>query len=136
MASPLGTVTRFGLTGVGVTLTYLVLAILLKFAGADAAVASVGAYLVSTALSYLGHRRYTFRSAADHGRAVPRFMIVSAIGLLLAGVIPLGLESVAVAGPHVSFVIVTGVVAGVSFLGLRLAVFSPADDAMQERTEP
>ena len=136
MVSLRGTVMRFGLTGVGVTMIYLNLAGLLKSAGADAALASVGAYLVSTLVSYLGHRRYTFRSVAEHGRAAPHFMLVSAIGLLLAAMIPRTLESATDSPVHVSFVIVAGVVAAVSFAGLRLTVFRAADDAVEERTEP
>ena len=136
MVSVLGTVTRFGLTGLGVTLVYLSLAGLPKLARADAAAPSVGTCLVSTSLSYRGYRRYTFRSAAEHGRAAPRFMLVSAIGLLFAAAIPCGLGRTADASAHVSFVIVTGVVAAVSFAGLRLTVFRAADDAAEERTEP
>ena len=134
MASLLGMVARFGVTGIGVTATYLGLASLLTAAGLAAAIASAGAYLVSTSLSYLGHRRYTFRSAADHARAVPRFIAVSATGLLLAAAIPPGLESIAGTGPYVSFVVVTGVVATLSFVGLRLAVFRAGEDALAKRS--
>ncbi|MEM1343234.1 MAG: GtrA family protein [Pseudomonadota bacterium] len=125
MSALLAMLARFGATGIVATLVYLVLAGALSGAGVPTLAASLSAYTASTALSYLGHRRYTFRSGAEHTTALPRFIGVSLIGLALAASLPLAVERYTGLGVHAGFLAVTLAVAAVSFVGMRLAVFRP-----------
>jgi putative flippase GtrA len=73
---------------------------------------------------YLGHRLFSFRSDAPHGRALPRYVAVQVLGLLLAAGFSwlayaiLGLPSFAGA------VLVAGLTAGVNFVILKLWAFA------------
>lgn len=45
--------------------------------------ANIGAFCVAFAFSYAGNYVYTFEAMADHRQSVPRFLIVSLVGLAL-----------------------------------------------------
>ncbi len=49
--------------------------------------ASIVAYVAGFFVSYFGHRNYTFRSPGQLSRSMPRFLVVSALGLVFCQVI-------------------------------------------------
>lgn len=78
---------RFALIGVGATVLYGVLALVLARALAPVQ-ASVAAYAVATLFSYLGHKFVTFMSDGAHRTEAPRFLMLSAVGFAIATVLP------------------------------------------------
>lgn len=127
---------RYGLVGIGVTLVYLGAASALKLLGTGVVMASVLAFAASNSLSYLAHRSFTFRSSVEHRSAVPRFLVISVTGFLMAAGIPAALERYASVSPYFSFLVVTVSVAAFSFLALKFAVFRPTQVPDAERDLP
>lgn len=123
---------RYGAIGIAATVLYLATASGLRLAGMGAGVASTLAYLAACSVSYLGHRSFTFRSRAMHRRAVPRFLVVSLLGLGIAAALPPLVQWLTPFDAYFGFLAVTVTVAGCSFVSLRLAVFRAADDAERE----
>jgi putative flippase GtrA len=78
---------RFGAVGVGTTLLYGALGLAFINAGWNGGVASIAAYLISAACSYVGHRRYTF-GVTGGAQRVARFLVVNAVGLAVAMALP------------------------------------------------
>ncbi len=78
---------RFGAVGVASTALYGALALALTGLGWRAAPASVLAYAVATACSYLGHKIFTFGVAGD-ARQASKFLAVSATGFAIASLLP------------------------------------------------
>jgi putative flippase GtrA len=83
---------------------------------------SVG-FVLSTALNYLLNRRYTFRSRRRHQSALPRFLAVVALGVLLNALVLSVCYRVFGLGLLASQVIATLVVLVWNFLGHRHWVF-------------
>jgi putative flippase GtrA len=79
----------FATVGVAATIGYAIIAESLAFLGVRPALASVIAYGICGLWSYLGHKRFTFTSAAPHSIAAPRFVVAAAAGLLIAAGAPL-----------------------------------------------
>lgn len=68
---------RYGVVGVSAAVSYVGVALLLsKVIGTFGA--AILAQVLSTAISYVGHRVFTFKSSALHRRAIPRFLVVTA----------------------------------------------------------
>jgi putative flippase GtrA len=79
-----GQFSRFVLVGLVCTgLQYLLLVAGVEWLRLNAVFASAVGYLVSAGLSYALNRRITFGSLAPHRRALLRFVVVMAMGLLL-----------------------------------------------------
>lgn len=109
----------------------------LSFVGISAAAVSafpgVPAWLVS-ALCYAGfivpvyllHRRYTFRSAAEHSRALPRYVVVQLCGLGLATVFSWLAYGIVGLPTLLAALVVIGLTSGVNFLALRRWAFASA----------
>lgn len=75
---------RFLLVGGTATLIhYLILFCLVRFAGLNEVLASTLGYSFSAAWNYLLNRSFTFRSDRAHKQALPRFMVVALVGLLI-----------------------------------------------------
>ena len=66
---------------------YAILVCLVEWGSFPAVAASTVGYLVSSVLNYLLNYTFTFRSAAPHGRSLPRFALISGIGVLLNGAV-------------------------------------------------
>ncbi|MBM2710444.1 GtrA family protein [Mesorhizobium caraganae] len=82
---------RFALIGVGSTLIYAVCAFVLsrgQEAILPATLASVAAYAIAALFSYTGHKYFTFMSGGDHAMELPRFLLLTASGLIVAVVLP------------------------------------------------
>jgi putative flippase GtrA len=86
--APLGTVarkfSRFLLVGGLCTgLQYVLLIALVEGAALSPTLASTVGYLASSAVNYLLNYSFTFRSAAQHRHALPKFVLISSVGLIL-----------------------------------------------------
>lgn len=74
----------FGTIGILATATHVLVGLGLVHLGLLAPFgANVIAFLVAFAVSYIGHRSYSFRSTAAHRSALPRFLLVALGGLLM-----------------------------------------------------
>lgn len=75
---------------------------------------------------YLLHRRYSFQSAAEHARALPRYVAVQLCGLGLATLfsyVAYGLVGLPTVG---AAILVIGLTSGINFLVLRRWAFGAA----------
>jgi putative flippase GtrA len=84
-----GRLVRFTAVGLAAMAVYAALVALLTFGGLSPAwLASGIAYALAAVWSYIGHRRFSFRSSASHAVAGPRFAVVTATGQGLAVLLP------------------------------------------------
>lgn len=84
-ANKIGTVIKFGGVGLVATVTYFAFANLLIATGLrDAKLASFVAYLSAAAVSYFGHKILTFQSSQPHKIGLPRFILTTVFGSLIA----------------------------------------------------
>jgi len=84
--------------GLATAVHYLVLVALVELADVGAGLAAAIGATCGALAAYAGNRRFTFASDATHGRALPRFLLVAALGaitsaaLVFAGTEWLGLH--------------------------------------------
>jgi putative flippase GtrA len=84
-----GRLLRFTAVGLAAMAVYAGLVAALTLAGVSPAwLASGIAYALAAVWSYVGHRRFSFRSTASHAVAGPRFIVVTATGQGLAVLLP------------------------------------------------
>jgi putative flippase GtrA len=81
------------------------------------------AYIVPV---YLLHRRFAFRSSADHSRALPRYVAVQLCGLALATLFSWLAYGVIGLPTLVAAMLVIGLTSGINFLVLRRWAFEAA----------
>jgi putative flippase GtrA len=74
------------------------------------------------AVSYLGHKAKTFRSAGSHRREAPRFLALGVLDFSLAGIVP-KLALLAHWPPLIAFMALTTLIPCANFLLMRLWVF-------------
>ncbi|GHA17711.1 hypothetical protein GCM10007989_11140 [Devosia pacifica] len=82
---------------------------------------SYGAFVVPV---YLLHRRYTFRSAAAHRQALPRYVTVQLAALAGAGIFTAVAYSMLGHGSWIAPWIGIGLTSGVNFLAVRAWAFA------------
>jgi putative flippase GtrA len=88
-AATMARLVRFTLVGLAAMAAYAVFVTTLGALGLKPAwLASGLAYALAAVWSYIGHRRFSFRSEAAHRVAGPRFAVVTATGQGLAILIP------------------------------------------------
>ncbi len=116
---------KFVAVGAASTAIYLAIAIALSDFF-PLPVASGLAYFVSASFSYLGQRRFTFRSRKVHRIAVPRFLVVAACGLLLSIAVPKLAAWIGSPPPFAVFGTVVVLVMLFSFVMQKFWVFSPS----------
>jgi putative flippase GtrA len=117
----------FGLVGAAATATHFVVGLSIVGLGmAEPFGANVVAFLTAFAVSYIGHRRFTFRSGAAHAQALPRFFAVAAGGLALNQIIVFSWVDLLGLSYVLALVIVTSVVPTVTYLAGRFWAFSEA----------
>lgn len=79
---------KFALIGiVSTSVQYIILIIIVNFSDMTAFYASAVGYVSSSLLNYVMNRRITFDSQRSHAAALPRFLVVSVIGLALNTVV-------------------------------------------------
>lgn len=119
-------VVAFAGIGVAAALTYVVLSTLLLWLHTGIAdwvinTACYGGLIVPV---YLLHRRYSFDSDAPHMQALPRYMAVQAMALLLAALFSYVVHGVFAMPPLWASVVVIGLTSGVNFIVLRSWAFA------------
>jgi putative flippase GtrA len=110
--------------GAALGLVLLTSAALAVPTGLPSWVVSVICYALFIGPVYLLHRRFSFASAAPHGRALPRYIAVQLSALLLAALFSYVAYGVAQLPTPVAAVLVIGLTSGVNFMILRLWAFS------------
>jgi putative flippase GtrA len=68
---------RFGLVGIGATLTYLAISLAAQWLWGRPLLSSSLGYFASVGVSYFGHGTFTFRTGRPHLTAGPRFLGMS-----------------------------------------------------------
>jgi putative flippase GtrA len=79
---------------------------------------------------YLMHRRFSFDSDAPHGQALPRYMAVQCMALLLAAVFSFVVHGVLAMPTVFASVLVIALTSGVNFMVLRSWAFARAQWSM------
>ena len=75
---------RFILVGGAATLAHAVmLLIFVELGGLNPTLANLFAFICAFFVSYLGHKRFTFRSDASHASALPGFLLAALAGLVV-----------------------------------------------------
>jgi putative flippase GtrA len=122
-----GRLARFTIVGLGAMAAYAVFVTGLTFAGLRPAwLASGLAYALAAVWSYVGHRRFSFRSDAPHQVAGPRFALVTATGQALAVALPALITDLGGLPQIWATLAVCIVCPGVSFLMNSFYVFAVA----------
>ena len=115
---------RFAFVGGFTTVLYTVLASLFTLAfGWQAVIASVLAYLLCMLVSYVGHRRFTFRSSRPVQEEAHRFVALSVLGGAVAILSPFVLTQYLGLHPIIAILFVSIAVPALSFLGMERLVF-------------
>jgi putative flippase GtrA len=73
--------------GLATAVHYLVLVVLVELAGVGAGLAAATGATSGALVAYAGNRRFTFGSDAAHRRALPRFLLVAALGATTSAVL-------------------------------------------------
>jgi putative flippase GtrA len=116
---------RFTAVGLAAMAVYAGLVVLLTLGGVSPAwLASGLAYALAAVWSYIGHRRFSFRSSASHAVAGPRFAVVTGVGQGLAVLLPALITDIGGFPALWSTLAVCVVCPGVSFLLNSRFVFS------------
>jgi putative flippase GtrA len=128
-AETAGRLVRFTFVGLGAMAAYAVVVTLLALAGVRPQwLASGLAYAIAAIWSYVGHRRFSFRSDAPHAVAGPRFIIVTLTGQALAIAIPALVTDIGGRPAHVATLAVCIVCPAVSFILNGSFVFADRQD--------
>jgi putative flippase GtrA len=114
---------RFGLVGGAATLCYATLAWMLDRMGFAPVAASIAAYGAAGVVSYLGHKRITFRSPGAHGVEIPRFALALGLGMGVAAAAPMVLTHALGLAPIASILVVCVAAPALSYLALEHMVF-------------
>ena len=85
---------RYGLVGaVGTGAHYLVLLVLVERWGAPPVLATTLGFMTGAVVNYFLNCRFTFQSTLPHREALPRFLAVAGVGMLInSGIVALGVD--------------------------------------------
>lgn len=70
----------------GTLLHYAVLIVLVSFIGSDPALGAMAGATCGAGVNYCLNYRFTFQSSRSHSEALPRFLFMAGLGILLNGV--------------------------------------------------
>lgn len=117
---------RFIVVGVLNNLGGYLLYIAVTWAGVDPKLTVAMFYPVAVLINYLTHARYSFDSRGDHGRRLPRYIVVYMLALLVnLGMLALFHDRMGFRHEFVQFA-AFGVVGTFLFFSMKFFVFSPA----------
>jgi putative flippase GtrA len=129
-SAAIGRLLRFTAVGLAAMAAYAVLVTLLSAVGLSPQwLASGAAYALAAVWSYIGHRRFSFRSDAPHAVAGPRFVVVTLTGQALAIAIPAAITDLAGYPGHLATILVCLICPGVSFILNSSFVFADGQRA-------
>lgn len=128
---------RFSFVGGAATLTYFVAANLLMITTSlPFGLSSVLGYCCGMAVSFFGHRIYTFRADADASRQFVRFLILSVGGLLISYGSVWFTVDVLKARPFWSTVMTVALVPLMTFIVMKFWIFTPNGDQERKDGDP
>ncbi len=134
MAAPtesIGRILRFTVVGLLAMAAYAVIVTLLTWLGVRPAWFASGlAYALAAVWSYVGHRRFSFRSDAPHQVAGPRFVLVTGICQAIAMAIPAVVTDLGGLPPLMATALVCLVCPAASFLLNGWFVFADRRNAL------
>ncbi|MEJ2125307.1 MAG: GtrA family protein [Alphaproteobacteria bacterium] len=115
---------RFGMVGVGATLTHIAVAntVLALVTGSPYAASAMG-FTVAFAVSYLGHYHFTFAKNSGHGQSLPRFFVVALTGFLGSLIVLKVIATQGVIPQAVSLTLSILVIPGLTYLAARIWAF-------------
>lgn len=116
----------FATIGAAATVGYAIIAESLAFLGMNPVPASLIAYGMCALWSYLGHKRFTFASAAPHSIAAPRFVVATAAGALVAAGMPMLFAQFFGASPYFAVLATCLLAPIISFVASQCFVFRSA----------
>lgn len=116
----------FATIGAAATLGYALIAGSLTFFGLKPVLASLIAYGICACWSYLGHKWFTFGSAAPHRVEAPRFLVVTTVGVLVAAGMPLLFTNL-FGSPYFAVLATCILVPVISFVASQRFVFRSVD---------
>jgi putative flippase GtrA len=126
LAVETGRIVRFGIVGVCATMVYLGFSIAaVDILGLSVLLASIFGQCMSTAVSYLGHLKYSFQVEPDHRTFLWRFLIISAITFLMNAAATWVFAVIAGLSSSMSFLIVTILIPLTNYICNRFWVFLP-----------
>ncbi len=115
---------RFLLIGGASTVLYAVLALALSnVEGVGVTGASILAFGIAAVFSYVGHKYITFVSGGDHRFELPRFLVLTLLGLVVVSLLPAILCGVLDLPAAVPIVLACVFIPAVNYVVLGLWVF-------------
>lgn len=125
-AGPCARFVRFGFAGaLGTAVHYTVLIVAVHVLAAPAAVAAMVGAAVGAVFNYLLARSYVFQSQRYHREAMPRFMVMVAVGIALNGAL-IGLLVGLGWNYLVAQVVTTAIIMGLNFGVSSIWIFKTA----------
>lgn len=115
---------RFGVVGIGNTVTYVGGYLLLRTMGLEEAVANCLAFACAVALQYVAHARYTFRTELRNPAQFTRFLTTIGAGLAVSTVITGPVAAVFALPDWLAATVVTIVLPVQNFILMSLWVYS------------
>jgi putative flippase GtrA len=112
-----------GAGAIGTATHYALLVALVQLAGVTAVAASTAGAVAGAVVNYLLNHRFTFASDKPHSRALPRFIVVSLVGIAVNAAVVAALVGGAGAHYLVAQVIATAVVLVLGFAINRVWTF-------------
>lgn len=128
--SPLFRVARFVLVGAAASLTYVVVAALLhRGLGCGKFQASAIAYLVAIPVSFVGHKRLTFRDDGRWAGQAVRFALLQAVNLTVVLLAVYVTEPLGDIGYWIGLLLGVVLMPATSYLAMRFLIFIGAERA-------
>jgi putative flippase GtrA len=118
-----GEVFRFAVVGGGATLLYCVLTASFDRISGALAASSVAAYIVSGALSFIGHRAFTFASRGPLASEAARFALLNLAGLAAALAAPFVMTDRLGLAPAYATITTCIIAPPINYLAMRGLVF-------------
>lgn len=118
-----GRLLRFGTVGALVAGLYALGFAALVGLGLATPVANALAYLGAIAVQFIGHRQFTYRSAARLSQSVPRFLVTNGAGLAASAVLTLLLHDRLGLPALATGIVVSGALAAMNWVVFQRWVF-------------
>ena len=124
----IGQIIRFGIVGVGATLTHLLAALTLsQVFDVAPLLANLIAFLVAFVVSFSGHYIWTFSRPGNHRRAIFRFFITALSGFFVNTIVLASLLADGRISEPLSFILAVAVIPVVTYFVSRIWAFKAAE---------
>lgn len=85
--------------------------------------ASLLSYGISIPTAYIAQKRFTFASSCGHIVALPRYVALQIVGMIIAAAVAEALSSLSFLTPPLVFLLTVGAVAGITYLVMSRWIF-------------